>query len=49
MPTPFLITFIVALAGMLSLAAAMIQVELRGKRAALRIRELRRRLAGTDI
>jgi len=48
MPGSFFITFLVALAGMLALAAAMISVELRGKRAALRVRELRRRLAGQD-
>ena len=48
MPRSFLLTFLVALAGVLSLAAAMIGVELRGKRAALRVRELRRRLAGVD-
>jgi heme exporter protein C len=49
MPGDFLVTFLVALVGMLSLAAAMISVELHGKRLALRIRELRRRLEGTDI
>jgi heme exporter protein C len=48
MPTSFFITFLVALAGMLALATAMISVELRGKRTALRIRDLRRQLAGTD-
>jgi heme exporter protein C len=49
MPTSFFLTFLAALAAMLALAAAMIAVELRGKRTALRARDLRRRLAGTDI
>jgi heme exporter protein C len=49
MPRDFLITFLVALAGMLCLATAMIRLELRGKRVALRARELRRRLEGTDL
>ncbi len=49
MPGSFLFAFLVALAGMLALAAAMIALELRGKRAALRVRELRRRLAGADL
>jgi len=44
-----LLTFLVAFAGMLCLAAGMITMELRGKRAALRVRELRRRLEGTDL
>jgi heme exporter protein C len=48
MPTSFFLTVLVALAGMLALATAMISVELRGKRTALRIRDLRRQLAGTD-
>ncbi len=48
MPQSFFITFLVALGGMLALAASMISVELRGKTTALRIRDLRRRLAGTD-
>ncbi len=42
-------TFLVALAGMLCLGAAMITLELRGKRLALRIREVRRRLEGTNL
>ena len=37
------------LTGRLSLAAGMIAMELRGKRAALRVRQLRRRLEGTDL
>ncbi len=49
MPGSFAATFLVAMLGMLSLAAAMIAVELRGKRAALRVRDLRRRLAGADL
>ena len=49
MPGSYLLTFLVALAGMLALAWSMIATELRGKRAAQRLRELRRRLAGTDI
>ncbi len=49
MPGPFFATFMVALVGMLALAWAMIAIEIRGKRAALRLREVRRRLAGTDI
>ena len=48
MPGSFFITFLVALGGMLALAASMISVELRGKTTALRIRDLRRQLAGTD-
>jgi heme exporter protein C len=48
MPQSFFITFLVALGGMLALAASMISVELRGKTTALRIRDLRRQLAGTD-
>ena len=48
MPGSFLLVFLIALAGMLSLGAAMIRLELRGKRAAGRVRELRRRIAGTD-
>lgn len=43
------LTFLVALAGMLCLGSGMIQLELRGKRVALRARELRRRLEGTDL
>ena len=42
-------TFLVALAGMLCLGAGMITLELRGKRLALRIREVRRRLEGTNL
>ena len=49
MPGSFALTFLVALLGMLALAAAMIATELRGKRAALRVRALRRRLAGTEL
>jgi heme exporter protein C len=49
MPGTFLAGFLVALVGMLSLAVAMVRLELRGKRAALRVRELRRRLAGVDL
>ena len=45
----FLFTFCVSLAGMLCLAAAMIELELAGKQTALRLRELRRRLAGADL
>lgn len=43
------LTFLVALLGMLCLGSGMIQLELRGKRVALRARELRRRLEGTDL
>jgi heme exporter protein C len=49
MPREFLLTFLVALGGMLCLGAAMIRVELTGKDLALRIRELRRRQEGTDL
>jgi heme exporter protein C len=49
MPNQFLIAFLVALVAMLALGAAMIEVELAGKRLALRIRELRRRREGTDL
>jgi heme exporter protein C len=49
MPREFLLTFLVALVGMLALGAAMVQVELTGKQLALRIRELRRRQEGTDL
>jgi heme exporter protein C len=49
MPGSFLFTFCVSLAGMLCLAAAMIELELAGKQTALRLRELRRRLAGADL
>jgi heme exporter protein C len=48
MPRSFLWTFLVALVGMLCLTAAMIQVEIRGKRLALRVREIERRLIGAD-
>ena len=43
------LTFLIALLGMLCLGSGMIQLELRGKRVALRARELRRRLEGTDL
>ena len=49
MTNDMFMTFLVAFAGMLCLAAGMIAMELRGKRAALRVRELRRRLEGTDL
>jgi heme exporter protein C len=49
MPGSFLLVFLIALAGMLCLMAGMIELELAGKRAALRVRELRRRLEGTDL
>jgi heme exporter protein C len=43
------LTFLVALAGMLSLGAGMISFEVRAKSLALRLREVRRRLEGTDL
>lgn len=49
MPSSFLLTFLVALAGMLCLAVGMMAIELRGKRLATDIRELERRRAGTDF
>jgi heme exporter protein C len=49
MPGSFLLTFVVALAGMLCLAVGMMAIELRGKRLATDIRELERRRAGTDF
>ena len=49
MPGSFVLVFLIALAGMLSLTAGMITLELAGKRAAIRVRELRRRLEGSDL
>ncbi len=48
MPSSFLLTFLVGLAGMLSLMALLMAIELRGKRAALRVLELQRRARGED-
>ena len=48
MPNTFLVTFLVGLAGMLSLMALLMSVELRGKRAAVRVVELRRIRQGED-
>ena len=48
MPRPFLITFLVGLAGMLSLMALLMAVELRGKRAAARVLHLQRVARGED-
>jgi heme exporter protein C len=49
MPGDFFLTFCIALTGMLCLGVAMVRLELRGKRAALRVRDLRRRLQGVDL
>jgi heme exporter protein C len=48
MPGPFLLTFVVGLAAMLSLMVLLISVELRGKRAAARVLELQRIARGED-
>ncbi len=48
MPGSFFLTFLVAQAGMLSLLALLMAVELRGKRLALRVRELDRIARGED-
>jgi heme exporter protein C len=46
MDHPMLVTFLVAWSGVLALAWAMVQVELRGKRLDVRLRRLRLELAG---
>lgn len=48
MPNTFLVTFLVGLAGMLSLMALLMAVELRGKRTAMRVLELQRAARGED-
>ncbi len=48
MPQSFFLTFLVGLAGMLSLMALLMAVELRGKRTAMRVLELQRRARGED-
>ncbi len=48
MPNTFFLTFLVGLAGMLSLMALLMAVELRGKRAAMRVLELQRAARGED-
>lgn len=48
MPNSFLLTFLVAFAGMISLMALLMAIELRGKRAAARLLELQRRARGED-
>jgi heme exporter protein C len=48
MPGSFLLTFVVGLAGMLSLMVLLISVELRGKRTAARVLELQRIARGED-
>ena len=48
MPGSFLLTFLVGLAGMLSLMALLMAVELRGKRAAARVLHLQRVARGED-
>ena len=48
MPNTFFVTFLVGLAGMLSLMALLMSVEIRGKRTAARVLELQRRARGED-
>jgi heme exporter protein C len=48
MPSSFFLTFLVGLAGMLSLMALLMAVELRGKRTAMRVLELQRAARGED-
>lgn len=48
MPNTFFVTFLVGLAGMLSLMALLMAVELRGKRTAMRVLELQRAARGED-
>jgi heme exporter protein C len=48
MPDTFFLTFLVGLAGMLSLMALLMSVELRGKRAAARLVEYQRAARGED-
>ena len=48
MPGSFLLTFLVGMAGMLSLMVLLISVELRGKRTAARVLQLQRSARGED-